>query len=106
MNKKLINILKKYREQKKFITDTINVGVEYSNSEESLFGVLLVEISKSDMPYRVQWYDHQGFSGHSEVSSINKAIELISDLGDNVKLSPGSMDKIFVKLLKKEKVNG
>jgi len=93
--KSLDEYLIPYREAQEFIRNTLDVGVEYASGDGTLFGVMLKEMS-SDSPYRVQWYDERGLSGHSEVSSPDAAAKiLLSDLGMELQLAPGSMDKLF-----------
>lgn len=81
------------REAKERVQKTIAVGQEYSNGRGDQFGAVLREIS-GELPFRVQWYDKRGLSGHSEVSSLEAAVELlVSDLGDDIQEAPGSMDQ-------------
>lgn len=78
------------------VKKTLKVGAEYANAEGTQFGVLLKEVA-GETPYRVQWYDKQGLSGHSEVGSEEKAAEmLLSDLGYGIEPSPGSFDKLAI----------
>lgn len=88
-------ILKSMRQARRFVSEVIAVGVEFADQSEEHFGVVLVEMAGGSCPYRVQWYDRRGFSGHSEVKSLEAAVELlVSDLGYEVKLAPGSMDRL------------
>lgn len=86
----------KTEEAKAFILDTIRVGAEYSDKDGTMFGVVLEEMSSPHYDYRVSWYDDRGFFGHQEVTDFNQAAsELISMLGVNIKLAPGSLEYLF-----------
>jgi hypothetical protein len=93
--KKIEEILRERNLAKSFVEQNIEIGIEFSSDCGDKFGVLLKEMYGS-CPYRIQWYDREGISGHSEVPSLKLAIDiLVSDLGYGIRLAPGSMDRLM-----------
>ena len=93
------NVLDKYlvrrEEALERVRETIHLGMEYVSGGGGLYGAFLEEMSGST-PYRVQWYDVRGLSGHSEVANEEDAVELlVSDLGYDITTAEGSMNKLF-----------
>ena len=88
--------VKPRRDAEARVKKTIAVGKEYGNERGEQFGAVLKEVA-GELPYRVQWYDKRGLSGHSEVASLDAAAKLlIDDLGDGIQQAPGSFDKLAV----------
>jgi len=84
------------QETKKWLTDHIEVGSEFSDLEGQRYGVFLKEMSGTK-PYRIQWYDPEGLSGHIELESVEQAAEeFIMTLGPNLEPAPGSLDRLFL----------
>jgi len=78
------------------IHDTLKIGAEYSNSNGTTFGVFLEEMSTTKYPYRISWYDKDGFFSHQGLTTQEAAVdELIDMLGYDLKTAPGSLESLF-----------
>jgi len=93
----LLQDLHRRKEQAvQLIQNTLQVGTEYSNSQDTIFGVFLEEMSTTQYPYRVSWYDKDGFFSHQAITDKDHAVrELIDMLGYELKLASGNLERLF-----------
>lgn len=82
---------------RKYLVKTLTIGVEFGSEVTNYYGVLLHNVYGT-CPYRIQYFDKNGFTGHTEVEDFNQAIDkLLEDFGDNIKAYSGILDKLFPK---------